>query len=1015
MATKKFICPPTPASGAGTFSDDLVGFQLVQGGGLTQGNFEFITTTNEKQDRNFITGIFSEPFNLENLGIDDIAQSKLISEDNFKVYPNFDLSQVVNFTVFGSMVKRMSVSIEQIISYFPAAIESTTLGINFKTGETAQNAIYNLTNNETGFDLDIERIRNPFDIDFTVNSQRNLSLKEVKVSELRDLTNQTTKYSLYYEGKEYKVKRIVPTTSLTTGILKVYVEGNPFNSQPTTTNNIVIRPNDVEVNKVFKEKFDEVQNFLLDRTKSPKYTARFSVPKEAEDGTYYVTSDTITWPLYGPWNLDIITSSFTNYLERINDVSESFDSYRTNLVSRFLTTGAFKDFDTIGRKMEKVLQIYGRSFDDTNKFINALAFMNSVNYNTSNDIPSQLLKNLAQTLGWNIKMSPISEENFIKSIFGTTNNEPSMFGGVPIQATPEELNYNYYKNIILNAAYLFKSKGTRKAIEGVLKLIGAPEALIEFNEHVYLADQRINMNQFNELYAQLSGGTYLQEIPVFDPTDIYTFQGVQYTGFTTSAYTQDAVVIREDYPVDELGFPTAPAETDTLFFQSGSGWFEQTPSHRASPVVETVNNVFTGTNPSFQTVLAPYQYGQDYFNRFRNFPYMNLGYSLQLQRDNNKSWATSETNFRQNNDADYIANYFTSDDKLVLNAKNIDLFVNPGQGILYDIYNMSRLYNYPIPVEGLNYRPPSPCDVPQQSSVKMGSRAFTATLDDKIYPYAGGVDWTVVNPQPQNKTFFEFSQTLTKNMINVRNRQTAKGYPTLMSIFWSYIESKEQAGLENNNFNYGNMTEYANGLGDYWTRLVEQLMPGSTIWNTGTKLENIAIHRQKHKWKRQVGCQLVPAPCNPCKLESNLYPIDCPTQAIKCIIYPWTSKITSFGTILSINLDSYLASTGYSLPNCDVNSISSEWFVEIKINGATLVQNSFFNGYGFNVSGSSYPTNQDWLTAVTNALDDLEDFGYEYDFTDENTVLVYNGICSTEKTGINFQLNVGINFNIVCN
>ena len=45
MAVKKFICPPVPASGGGTFSDDLVGFQLVQGGGLTQGNFNFTSVS----------------------------------------------------------------------------------------------------------------------------------------------------------------------------------------------------------------------------------------------------------------------------------------------------------------------------------------------------------------------------------------------------------------------------------------------------------------------------------------------------------------------------------------------------------------------------------------------------------------------------------------------------------------------------------------------------------------------------------------------------------------------------------------------------------------------------------------------------------------------------------------------------------------------------------------------------------------------------------------------------------
>ena len=125
MAIKKFICPPTPATGAGSFSDDLVGFQLVQGGGLTQGNFSFTTAINEKQNRTFNTGVFSQPISLDTMGIDSVSQSKTIFENNFKVYPNFDLSQVTNFTMYGSLVKRFSVSVQKIISYFPAAIEST--------------------------------------------------------------------------------------------------------------------------------------------------------------------------------------------------------------------------------------------------------------------------------------------------------------------------------------------------------------------------------------------------------------------------------------------------------------------------------------------------------------------------------------------------------------------------------------------------------------------------------------------------------------------------------------------------------------------------------------------------------------------------------------------------------------------------------------------------------------------------------------------------------------------------
>ena len=42
--TTKYFYPPRPGSGAATFSDNIVGLQTVEGGGLTQGNFEFTTS-----------------------------------------------------------------------------------------------------------------------------------------------------------------------------------------------------------------------------------------------------------------------------------------------------------------------------------------------------------------------------------------------------------------------------------------------------------------------------------------------------------------------------------------------------------------------------------------------------------------------------------------------------------------------------------------------------------------------------------------------------------------------------------------------------------------------------------------------------------------------------------------------------------------------------------------------------------------------------------------------------------
>ena len=132
----------------------------------------------------------------------------------------------------------------------------------------------------------------------------------------------------------------------------------------------------------------------------------------------------------------------------------------------------------------------------------------------------------------------------------------------------------------------------------------------------------------------------------------------------------------------------------------------------------------------------------------------------------------NDNKIRTSIDANYNAYYFVGDEKLVLNVKNVDIFLNPAQGLLYDIWRESRDYNYPIPESGLTIG----------------------------YPAPGGVEWTYSNPEPKKKTFFEFSQTFWQNMVNARNRQFISdgktgGYPTLQSLWWQYILSEQNMGL----------------------------------------------------------------------------------------------------------------------------------------------------------------------------------------------------------------------------
>lgn len=979
MADNKYKYPPAPPNGEGSFSNNIVGLQIVDGGGLTQGNFEFTNSVVEKSNRQFDLGVFSSPITLEDINITSVEQAKILVSKNFDVYPNYDLTEVTTFSLYGSLQKRLSSSITHIINYFPAAINIDNIFYNGKSGYTAYDIVYDSVEGTTEFKIAAHRIKNPFDIDFSENADRNISVRPINVSSLRNLTSNYSKYSLFVDGSsdEYKVLDMDPSYSVSAGTVQFIVSGKPFNNVTETIESLTIRPNNTEVDRVFNDDLDDIENFLLNRNVVPKYTTKFKVLKETQNGNFYSTEQTITWPIEGSWNLDIRTDNFDIYLEELSIIGEDMDEFKTNLISRFLTAGALKDFDTPEQKVESVLQIYGRSFDETKKFIDALANITSVHYIVENDIPSALLKNLAQTLGWDTNISPITNDDFIGSIFNS--GDSSVFPGKSKNETPTELNYQYYRNLILNSAYLFKSKGTRKSIEALLRLIGAPKALIEFNEIIYLADGPLNINTFDSELNSITGGTKVEVLPVLNPNNTYTFQGQTFTGFTTETVIKSVNVNRSDYPVDKDGYPIFSNASDDFFYEQGAGWYEQTPQHRGLEIVNVSGSIFTGTNTNVQTELESFTYGEKYLNRYRNLPELSMGFEIIRTYDNVKSWTTDDTGLRNNSKGGYNAYYKLSDERLLINAKNIDLSLNMGQGILYDIWDMSRKYNYPIPSSGIT---------------------ITSTT---------GVDETIIKPRPKEKTFFEFAQTFYRNMINVKNRQTITdgkggGYPTLQSLYWKYMNSEENVGIPSNKYTYQKMIDFTNGIGDYWMKLIEQMIPASTIWTGGQKMQNNVLQRQKVVWRRQRGCEIVPVACIPCSYTGQLFGYDCNVQTLTCNI-----ELDEPQNLLTQAINSSVSAQGFQYSDCLLSTLVTEWFVEIRLDSQLLVLTQFYNGSGPN----QYPTNNQWITAVNNSLEYLYQQGIDYSLNN-NSLTVTNIGCNNDFTNKTLHVNVGINVNINC-
>ena len=568
------------------FSDDLVGNQVTAGSEdessvLTFGNF--VTTTNYggRTSRIFTTKKFSDFYTLDDYNL-SVSENKTLIDNNVNVTLNLDNSDLSNYAYFGSATEFIRVSLEKIITNWPASLYLTPLrndGINTVVGNTVSNYVYNPITNISTFDVDTNFITNKFNINFLLNGTTINTFNQD--NQLRNMSVSYRDYVILINDNEYNVIDFTGSNSVTNDTINLTVEGDPFgfngdvNAKPTYH----IKPNKFIVEKFFNS-LDSFENNLLNRLTLPKYTSSYKYKKEEDDGTITLGEETLTWPVTDGYNIDYDTPSYVRFVSRLLEITKDKDGIESDLITRFLVAQSISDFDTIpsadgtqdetaGQKINKTLRIYGREFDEIKKYIEGISFANVVTYDKKENTPDQLVKYLARVLGWELTSS-IIENDLINSYLNVgSRTYPGQSRGL----TPAESEVELWRRLILNSSWIWKSKGTRKAIEFFFKLIGTPDGLIEFNEHVYVAKKPIDMDLF---YSVLENNGLENDLSL--------------------------------YNVDEDGYPKFFRDTPDMYFQKGGQWYRETAGPAASQYI------LAGNNPH----VGPYDRGKAYINQLEN-------------------------------------------------------------------------------------------------------------------------------------------------------------------------------------------------------------------------------------------------------------------------------------------------------------------------------------------------------------------------------------------------------------
>ena len=602
------------------FSPDLVGYQLTSEGGtplFTGGNFYIDANLDPKPNVVFQQGTQSPYYTLN----DVVSNSEeLVIAQNIKTTLNLDLTNPLSFIWYGSATELIRASLEEIETNWPAALYVDNK-VGSVVGNNITNYLYDITEDTSTFTLNSRYFTNPYGIAYTADAVFTGTSKDNAT--LRNFTLNYKSYDIEHNGISKKILDVTPAIQTTNSTLEIKVEGNPFpeltgliisqfnvlNTPLTGSIPFFIKPNEVQIETFFTS-LNDLQTNLLNRNSYPTYTSIIIAPQITDQGVIVTTKQVLTFPVLDDgYNLNFFDSYYLSYLDKISKVGKNYDENNTDLIIRKYTAEVISSFDTVprgdgnnlvldGEKATKLLRIYGVSFDQVKKYINGIKFAHVVTYNKKDNVPDALVKDLAKMLGLD-PITFVTTTQLSKTVIPTQGL--GSFSGASASMSEGEVDTELYRRLILNIAWLWKSKGSRKAIEFLFRFIGAPEALVNFDEYIVIVEKPLDMDKIKELLLFYTGTVDTTHIPYDDD------------GFPIPPINGELVIIdfieglESGTTITGNQLPGIVENPYTqMYFQKAGGWYKETFGPNAG-----VTNL-NGNNPH----VGPYDGGNEYLNYF---------------------------------------------------------------------------------------------------------------------------------------------------------------------------------------------------------------------------------------------------------------------------------------------------------------------------------------------------------------------------------------------------------------
>lgn len=510
----------------------------------------FIITVNNEvvPSRNVGTsGWYTSPSGDDIWTLEDVSIVSGNVKESCEVVLKQDYYSLKDFAYYGSCVELIRASINNIALNFPGSlyvpiINDEGVAVYYETTEKTENGDKILRLGDENLVL----VSNPSNINLHT---AHLNDNEID-NPLKFMCNNGYKNYINENGVEIRwscngEKDCVPIGKKLSEInidgITIYAyRGNGgeivYLTNNTNKGKLIATPKKEHFNN-FYNSLDSFEKLLINPNSKPKYSALFEVISENSFG-YETELKRFTFPTKdNGYNLCIGGGNFDSYVNSLLEYAEFYDETFSDNLWRSMTHEAIKNFDWSftreysdgddedyiigGSKIQNVIRLFGREFDEIKYYIDAIKGYNQITYGNDNMLPNYYVTDVLSDEGWDvINIYPfnierkqlkeiiyqMSELNGIQPYYNanyTYKNGYFNINGVICQPsnktetyriekycgidvlinkikdyindkeyTLDEINTEFLKRLILNSRYIWRKKGTIEGIESLLALFG---------------------------------------------------------------------------------------------------------------------------------------------------------------------------------------------------------------------------------------------------------------------------------------------------------------------------------------------------------------------------------------------------------------------------------------------------------------------------------------------------------------------------------------------------------------